>query len=515
MRKKHMSYRNHAFRSRQQWCKVVTLLLSAASLTSAVIRSYAESLTRTNQPRPNILFLLTDDQRWDTLGCMGNPVIRTPEIDALARAGVLFKNSFVTMSVCSPSRASILTGQYARRRGVGDLHQMVTPAAASATYPAMLRSGGYYTGHIGKWDVGTGEEGFRFGAELFDYWGGDRFHGNYWHERDCPFVTNNGTPVKADIRCTCPPEASMPRTGHVGMKDPIHTDLDIVPMKMKQFLAGRDKAKPFFLSISFRGPKDPWGDCPESFAHLYESAVMPIPMTATSADAKLQPEFLRKSMGSEHGMEMVGDSNALAGEIRKYYRSISTVDAAVGKLRRLLEEEGMADSTIILFASDNGHFLGEHGFWGKWLPYEGSIRVPFLVFDPRLPAQQRGAKREEMVLNIDWAPTMLALAGCGIPGEMQGKDLTPLLHGEHPEWRSDWFYEHTWTADGRIAASEAIRSMGWKYVIYTSETPVVEQLFNLKADPDETINRIADKDCATIANKMRQQLKAYRCNLAQ
>jgi arylsulfatase A-like enzyme len=219
-------------------------------------------------------------------------------------------------------------------------------------------------------------------------------------------------------------------------------------------------------------------------------------------------------MGSEHGIKMVGDSNAFAGEIRKYYRSISTVDAAVGKLRRLLEEEGVADSTIILFASDNGHFLGEHGFWGKWLPYEGSIRVPFLVFDPRLPAQRRGVQREEMVLNIDWAPTVLALADCSIPGGMQGKDLTPLLRGERPAWRSDWFYEHTWTAEGRIAPSEAVRSMEWKYVRYPGESPVVEQLFNLKADPDETTNRISDKECATIADKMRQQLKAYQCNLA-
>ena len=515
MCKKHMSYRNHAFRFRQQWCRVVTLLLSVASFTSAVPASFSESLTSANQPRPNIIFLLTDDQRWDTLGCMGNPVIRTPEIDALARAGVLFKNAFVTTSVCSPSRASILTGQYARSRGVADLHKMVTPTVAPATYPAVLRRGGYYTGHIGKWDIGTGEEGFRFGSELFDYWGGDRFHGNYWHERDCSFVTNNGTSAKANIRCTCPPDGSMPRTGHVGMKDPIHTDLDIVPLKTKQFLAGRDKAKPFFLSISFRGPKDPWGDCPESYSHLYESAAMPIPKTATYADAILQPEFLRKSMGSDHGVKMVGDSNALAGEIRKYYRSISTVDAAVGKLRRLLEEEGLADNTVILFASDNGHFLGEHGFWGKWLPYEGSIRVPFLVFDPRLPAQQRGAKREEMVLNIDWAPTMLALASCSIPGGMQGKDLTPLLRGEHPARQSDWFYEHTWTADGRIAPSEAVRAPEWKYVRYPGETPVVEQLFNLKADPDETINRIADKDCTAIVNKMRKQLETYKCNLAQ
>jgi len=472
------------------------------------------SLSKEPATRPNIIFLLSDDQRYDTLGCMGNEVICTPHLDRLAAEGTLFTHAFVTSSVCSVSRAAILTGAYACSRGSGDLASMVTPQDAEETYPAVLRNGGYYTGHIGKWDVGTGEEGFRFGADLFDYWGGDRFHGNYWHERDCPFVTHDGIQYKADLRCTCPPNASMPRTGHVGMKDPIFTDLDIVPMKTRQFLAGRDKEKPFFLSVSFRGPKDPWGDCPEDYAGLYESADMPIPKTATSADAALQPEFLRKSMGTEHGMRMVGDAKALAGEIRKYYRSISTVDAAVGKLRLLLKEEGLADNTIILFASDNGHFLGEHGFWGKWLPYEGSIRVPFIVFDPRLPAQRRGVKREEMVLNIDWAPTMLALAGCRIPSGMQGMDLTPLLRGEHPEWRGDWFYEHTWTAEGRIAPSEAVRSTDWKYVRYAGETPVVEQLFHLKTDPEETINHIADADCATVADKMRKQLEGERTRLS-
>jgi len=507
--------RRNAWRSSEIPTHVLSLVLAIGGVCLAACSLAQPPTDKDKTPRrPNFLFLLTDDQRWDTLGCMGNAVVRTPEIDGLARAGVLFRNAFVTTSVCSPSRASILTGQYARQRGVGDLHKLVTPDPSFATYPAVLRNKGYHTGHIGKWDVGTGEEGFRFGANLFDYWGGDRFHGNYWHERDCPFVTHDGVHAKGDIRCTCPPDASMPRTGHVGMTNAIHTDRDIVPLKAKRFLTSRDKAKPFYLSISFRGPKDPWGDCPESYARFYESDAMPIPKTATCEDATGQPEFLRKSMGSQHGMRMVCDSNALAGEIRKYYRSISTVDATVGKLRRLLEEDSVADNTVILFASDNGHSLGEHGFWGKWLPYEGSIRVPFIVFDPRLPPKLRGMQRQEMVLNIDWAPSILALAGCNIPAAIQGKDLTPLLNGSPTSWRTDWFYEHTWTAEGRIAPSEAVRSEEWKYVRYTGETPPVEQLFNLKDDPEETYNQVADSNCGAITTKLRKRLEEYRRELA-
>ena len=304
-----------------------------AALTALLLAPLAV-LHAADQPvkQPNILFLLTDDQRWDTLGCMGNAVVRTPEIDRLAAEGVLFRNAFVTTSVCSPSRTSILTGQFARSRGIGDLSAMVTPASWADTLPAVLRKAGYYTGHIGKWDIGPGEEGFQMGAALFDYWAGDRFHGNYWHEMTCPFVTTDGVTGKGEVHCTCPPNGSMPRTGHQGMKQPVHTDLQIAPMKARQFLAARDPAKPFYLSISFRGPKDPWGDCPSSMAALYEGQAMPASPTATKEAASRQPEFIRKSLGGKPGMELVSDPEKLAAETRRYYSAISTVDAAVGKL---------------------------------------------------------------------------------------------------------------------------------------------------------------------------------------
>jgi len=492
----------------------------------------ATTATRHERPPPNIVFLFSDDQRWNTLGCMGDPIIRTPNIDRMAGEGVLFQNAFVTTSICGISRTSILTGRYARARGVADIQRMVTPTEATAvqdgydamkpllpstrqTYPALLRAAGYETGYIGKWDVGSGEAGFQMGVELFDYWAGDRFHGNYWHEGDCPFVTNDGRRSKAEIGCTCPPKGSLPRVGHVGIMHPVHVDRDVVPLKTKQFLGGRDRTKPFLLCVAFRSPKDPWSDYPASMSTLYESDRMPAPVTATREEAARQPQFLQRSMGSEHGRHMASDPEALAVSMRNYYRQVSTMDGAVGEIRRLLAEEGVADNTIIVFTADNGHYLGDHGLWGKWTPYEGSIRVPLIVFDPRGPAEQRGTKRNEMVLNIDFAPTLLSLAGCPIPAVMQGRNFSPLLRGEHPAWRSDWFYEHTWTADGRIAPSEAVRSEEWKYIRFIGETPVVEQLFNLKSDPEEMNNRIADGDCAAVLERMRAKHEAYRNELAQ
>ena len=464
--------------------------------------------------KPNILFLLTDDQRWDTLGCIGNPVIQTPNIDHLAAQGTLFRNAFVTASVCSVSRAAILTGAYPCSRGTKDLAKMVTPKEVNAIYPAVLRAGGYDTGYIGKWDVGVGEDGFHMGMNLFDYWAGDRFHGNYWHEADCPLVTNDGRQSKSEIKCTCPPDGSMPRTGSAGMKHPIHFDRDIIPIKMRQFLTGRDKAKPFFLAIAFRGPKDPWSDYPKDVAGLYASSTMPIPATATKADAMWQPDFLRTSMGGDAGFSQVSNPATLADELRKNYRQVSTIDTTVGKLRRILTEWGLDSNTIIVFTSDNGHFHGDHGFWGKWLPYDESIRVPLIVHDPRLQPNQRALMREEMILNVDLAPTILTWAGLPVPTTMQGRNFAPMVGGGSLQWREDFYHEFTWAAEGRIAPSEGIRSAQWKYIRYPSQNPVVEQLFNVQNDPSETKDLIADPSHSLLLNAMRAKLDAYRISLS-
>lgn len=462
---------------------------------------------------PNIVFLLTDDQHWDSLGCMGNNIIQTPNLDRLATEGTLFRNTFVTASVCSVSRAAILTGAYPCSRGSGDLVAMVTPKNLNVTYPTVLRAGGYETGYIGKWDVGSGEEGFQMGMKLFDFWGGDRLHGNYWHEADCLLVTNDGRNSKEQIKCTCPPKGSDPRVGSAGMVHPVHFDRDIVPIKTMQFLEGRDRDKPFLLAIAFRGPKDPWSDSPKDMAQLYRSNSVPIPVTATEVDAKEQPAFLRASMGSDHGLSLVKDSRRLADEIRKNYRLVSTIDQTVGKLRQILTEQGLDTNTIIVFTSDNGHFYGEHGFWGKWLPYEESLRVPLIVYDPRLPKTQEGKSRDQMILNIDFAPTFISWAGLKIPSEMQGRSFAPLVGGQMISWREDFYHEFTWTADGRIVPSEGMRSVDLKYIRFFDRKLVVEQLFDLKKDPRETVDLSSKPDFSAKLQEMRDRTDRCRACL--
>lgn len=351
------------------------------------------------------------------------------------------------------------------------------------------------------------------GMRLFDYWGADRLHGNYWHERDCPFVMNDGRNSKEQIKCTCPPKGSDPRVGSAGMVHPVHFDRDIVPIKTKQFLNGRDRDKPFFLAIAFRGPKDPWSDFPADMSALYRTNLPPIPVTASEADAKGQPAFLRASMASDHGLSLVKDSRRLADEIRKNYRLVSTIDQTVGKLRQVLTEQGLDTNTIIVFTSDNGHFYGEHGFWGKWLPYEESLRVPLIVYDPRLPETQEGKSRDQMILNIDFAPTFISWAGLKIPSEMQGRSFAPLVGGQMIPWREDFYHEFTWTADGRIVPSEGMRSADWKYIRFFDQKPVVEQLFDLKKDPGETVDLSSKPDFSAKLQEMRDRTDRCRASL--
>ena len=351
------------------------------------------------------------------------------------------------------------------------------------------------------------------GMKLFDYWGADRLHGNYWHEADCPLVTNDGRKSKEQIQCTCPPKGSDPRVGSAGMVHPLHFDRDIVPIKTKQFLDGRDRAKPFFLAIAFRGPKDPWSDSPKDMAELYRSDLVPIPATATEADAKGQPAFLRASMGSDHGLSLVKDSRRLADEIRKNYRLVSTIDQTVGKLREILAEQGLDTNTMIVFTSDNGHFFGEHGFWGKWLPYEESLRVPLIVCDPHLASSQKGTICDQMILNVDLAPTFLAWAGLDIPREMQGQSFVPLVGGQATPWRKDFYHEFTWTAEGKIMPSEGIRSENWKYIRYFDRKPVVEQLFDLKKDRGETLDLSGNQEYGKFLAELRTKTEKYRATL--
>ena len=490
-----------------RWILVVTLL--ALGLVKQTGR-YAAA--EPPHDRPNIVFLFTDDQRADSIGYSGNDVIQTPAMDKLAAQGTRFDNCFVTTSICCISRACVLSGQYQRRHGIDGFDTPFSPPALQQTYPAILRRHGYYTGIIGKWGVGTSPENTNQGAAVFDYWQGQPHQTNFWHDADCAFVKFDGKGPPEDGVCDCPPDARGVagwdiRVGDANMSHPLHLSTQIVPAKVEQFLETRDSEKPFCLSVFFKAPHDPQ-DYDPRYTQLYADQSMPIPITATPALAAARPEFLRlHQLGNPAGKRWTDDHALLQDHIRNYYRLISGADYAIGKLVETLDKMGLSENTVILFTSDNGSFHGEHGFAGKWLMREPSIRVPGFIYDPRIATAKRPRRTDKMVLNIDYTATILDLAGIPLPEAMQGKSLIGLVNGSQPEWRDEWFYEHEYSHAGAIQPTIGVRGTRWKYTRYVAQDPVYEELFDLENDPDEVHNLAAVTEC-----KPRLEFYRKRCD---
>jgi arylsulfatase A-like enzyme len=452
--------------------------------------------------RPNMILILTDDMRWDVMGCAGHPLLKTPEIDRLATNGTRFTDAFVTTSICNVSRASILTGQYARRHGVWDFQTPVD--TLSSAYPGILRQRGYHTGFIGKWGVGahgSPQEYFQRCAASFDFWAGDVGQTCYWHERTCNYITNNGTTERTRCSCSCGEGRKNDGCGPSGpnpaLKDPVHAETEFVPAKIRSFLAQRDTSKPFCLSLSLKAPHDPWQGHAPRFENHFQGVDIPRRGNVTREEALRQPGFLRSSLESGRGLELIENSaehNRLLGQ---YYRLIEGIDHCVGEIRRELERSGLLENTVIVFTSDNGRLVGEHGFWGKWLIHEESIRVPLIICDPRLPAAMRGRVSTALALNIDLAPTLLELAGVRVPDSMQGRSLLPLLRDPGAPWRDDFFYEHLYRNSpdppARIEPCEGVRTRDWKYIVWVDQTGAArEELYDLRKDPLEMRNLAAD-----------------------
>ena len=449
--------------------------------------------------KPNIIVMLTDDQRYDALGFTGNTFLKTPNIDALAKLSVYFKNGFVTTPICCASRANVLTGQYASRNGVPDFF---SPINLETSYPAKLRDNGYYTGFIGKW--GTLESDtlyFEKSAKLFDFWAGSMGQANYWHERDCNYVRNNGTSEKLSFYCDCPKDkrgvsGEGIRVGKANIKDPIHLSTEIIPLKMKQFLEQRDDKKPFCMSISFKAPHGPWGDFDKQYKTAYDGKKMPIASSVDLKNAMSRPDFLRVSLNGNNMIDQVKNKNKLNGRLqnsmRNYYRLIDGIDNSVGQILEELRNRNLLENTIIIFLSDNGQFMGEHGFHGKWLMYEESIRVPFFIYDPRSPTSKKERFSDDMVLSIDVAPTVLEYAGVKIPNSMQGKSLANYNSKKRKSFRNEIFVEHMYGHGKRknhIERSWCIRTNKFKYIKYKDQTgPISEELYDLENDPLEMHN---------------------------
>lgn len=435
------------------------LRAAAGSLAGAGAAAAGFAVRGDAASRPNFLFLLTDDQRWDALGCAGNPIVRTPVLDGLARDGTRFVNAFATTPICAASRASVLTGLYERTHGYTFTKPPLPRRLTNATYPSLLRQAGYRTGFVGKLGVSV-EKGAE--REMFDV----------FEPSSLPYF-------KADA-------------GNPGGS---HYLTDIQADRAVDFLRGVTPGQPFCLSVSFWAPHAD-DDKPEQYFwpaqldDLYRDVRISPPPTSEPSFFESLPPFLQKTLNRVRWYWRFDNPEKYQRMVKGYYRMITALDAAAGRILEELRRRGLDRNTVVIFCSDNGYFLGDRGYAGKWTMHEPSIRVPFIVKDPRVPSGRRGRVLTEMVLNIDLAPTMLSLAGVPVPGAMQGRALGELVAGRHEAWRREIFTEHLWD-NPEIPLTEAVRTERWKYIRYPQH-PEFEELYDLSGDPREARNLAGD-----------------------
>ncbi len=426
-----------------------------------------------SQQKPNIIFILTDDQRWDALGAMGNSIIKTPNLDKLAREGALFQNAYVTTSICAVSRASILTGQYESRHKINDFTTDLTKDQVMKTYPILLKQSGYKIGFINKYGVGQKNQP----KELYDYWTAtSKLQPDYEMKDSKGNFIHNTDSVDHDIQ------------------------------KFLDKFAGKG---PFCLSVGFKAPHEQDGNPPqlivqERYKDLYKEVKIPEPITADPKYWNSFPDFFRtnENIARERWKPLFSTPQLYQETVKNYYRLITGVDEVVGNLVDKLKKLGIADNTVIIFTGDNGFYLGEHGLEGKWYGHEESIRVPLIIYDPRMAAALKGSKPNQIALNIDIAPTILNLAGVPVPKQMQGYDIIKVLKKQTRE-REDFFYEHTFLKSPKIPNVEGVVTKRFKYMKYIEHG--YEELFDISNDPHETTNLANDSRYTKELKKLRER----------
>lgn len=432
--------------------------------------------------RPNIVFLLTDDQRADSMGCAGNEIIQTPEMDKLANDGIRFENAFATTPICCASRASIFSGLYSSSHGLERFDAPFTPDQFAQTYPAIFRSAGYYTGFIGKYGLG-GE----LPKKEFDVFNGFPGQGLYFPEGE--EGGKHLTEIMGDQACT--------------------------------FIQEAPRDRPFCLSISFKAPHVQDTD-PRQFLYdpklenLYAAITLPPPKMSEPKYFDELPKFIQESEARKRWFKRFATPAMYQQMVKGYYRLVSGVDVQIGRIRATLMEHGLDENTVIVFSSDNGFYLGERGLAGKWYLHEESVRVPLIVYDPRAPKRKRGETREQLALNIDLAPTLLAFAGIDPPASMQGRSLLPVIKDKNAPLRDVFFLEHHFASKGAgvsIPGSEGVRTRDWKYFRYVDEEPLVEECYHLAQDPGEYKNLIAEPAAQAQVNTLRDAWKTWKQSL--
>ncbi|HIE51955.1 MAG TPA: DUF4976 domain-containing protein [Armatimonadetes bacterium] len=438
------------------------------------------------QRRPNILYIMSDDHAAHALSCYGSRINTTPNLDRIAREGMRFTNCFVTNSLCAPSRATLLTGKYSHRHGVMDNRTRFD--GSQQTFPKLLQQAGYITAIVGKWHLKSEPTGF-------EYWnilpGQGRYHN--------PVLIEMGQ-----------------RKEHKGYVTDIITDLSL------EFLERvRKQEKPFCLLCHHKAPHRGWQ--PDAkHAQLFADREIPEPET-------FDDDYSHRASAAAHADMRVADMpdykkeqppNLSPEEVKKwnyqrfikdYLRTIASVDDNVGRLLDYLDKAGLAEDTIVIYTTDNGFFLGDHGWFDKRFMYEESLRIPLLVRYPReVPS---GGVDEHFVLNVDFAPTFLDYAGVTVPADMQGRSIRPLLRREPPlDWRTSMYYHYyEYPRPHRARPHYGLRTERYKLIYYY--TIDEWELFDLEKDPYELRSLYDDPAYAEVGQQLKAELERLRKEL--
>ncbi len=498
-------------KSRREFLKAMGLG-AASVLVGGCAEEKEAGIGRVGGP-PNIIFIMSDDHAAQAMSCYGSKINKTPNLDRLAKEGMLFRNCFCTNSICAPSRAVILTGKYSHINGVTDNN--VEFDGGQQTFPKLLQKAGYETAVIGKWHLKSEPTGFDYWNILTGPWG----QGEYFD----PLFSENGKETKIK-----------------GYVTDIITDFSI------EWLKGRKGDKPFCLLYQHKAPHRGW-EPDEKHAKMYEDVEIPEPETfdddyKTRSDAARQQEMtiehhltpgdLKVPMPAElpgedsrgwenkgvHG-EYWSPSLELYGQplkkwkyqryIKDYLRCVASVDDNVGRLLDYLDRSGLAENTIVIYTSDQGFYLGEHGWFDKRFMYEESLRMPLLVRYPK--AIRAGSVNEDIVLNLDFAPTLLDFAGVARPEDMQGESFRRLLAGESmKDWREAMYY-HYYEYPGWHAVKRhyGIRTKRYKLIHFYYDIDAWE-LYDLQKDPHELNNVYDEAEYRPVVQRLKADLERLR-----
>lgn len=480
---------------------------------------------------PNIVFLMTDDQRWDTMGCYGRSEFLTPNIDDLSRRGVTFDKAYYAVAICMPSRATMMTGRYFSDHNVGFAYPYdgtLSEQEFADSYPAQMKAAGYRTGFVGKF-------GFRVQdldnslSKHFDF-----LAINLTHIRG-KGATKQFKPAD-DSELTNLFRKQRPRTDRTIKKGDA----------MIRFLDTQPKGQPFCLSVSFDAVKnDRDADMHPPHVELFKDTAMSVPENWVEGKNHRLPKVLDHWRGTSLHVARSSRPEQYQRNVRRFAAQGYTVDQQVGRLVAKLEEMRVLDNTVIIYTSDNGRFHGSHGLFDKAILYEESMRAPLIVFDGRASADShRGCREDALVSSADMAPTMLAMAGLDPPASMKGHSITGLLDGtqDRSQWRDAVFMESGFLqslykptmkaingneqvdleginqriiAENKSYRCRGVRTDRWKYFKYYEHTPVIEELYDLEADPHEQHNLAADPTHADTLAELRAKTEALYARVTE